>query len=249
MTNLLLHQEKSLAAVWRRPARNRDMNRTCKRRGWSSSAPASPASPPACYAARSGYRTTILEMEQVPGGLCTSWRRKGYLFDGSVAGLAGTSPEAPIHRLWRDIGVVDYCALYDPVDFGTVVAADGRAVHRVHGHRPARGSPARELPGRCGRQSGKFTGQLPRLRAARHPVPRRGRAVAGALAGARTGAVVAAQPCRRLLKYGRPHAPPVQRTGCRTRSAGRCSTTSSTSAVRTCRCSPSCCPSPTRTDG
>jgi phytoene dehydrogenase-like protein len=81
-----------------------------------------------CYAARSGYPTTILEMGQVPGGLCTSWRRNGYLFDGSVAGLAGTSPEAPIYRLWRDIGVVDYCPLYDPDDFGTVVAPDGRAV-------------------------------------------------------------------------------------------------------------------------
>ena len=56
-----------------------------------------------CYAARSGYRTTILEMH-VPGGLCTSWRRKGYLFDGSVAGLAGTSPEMPIYRLWQDLG-------------------------------------------------------------------------------------------------------------------------------------------------
>jgi len=41
-----------------------------------------------CYAARSGYRTTILEMHSLPGGLCTSWHRKGYLFDGSVAGLA-----------------------------------------------------------------------------------------------------------------------------------------------------------------
>ena len=39
-----------------------------------------------CYAARSGYRTTILEMGQTPGGLCTSWRRNGCLFDGSVAG-------------------------------------------------------------------------------------------------------------------------------------------------------------------
>ena len=81
-----------------------------------------------CYAARSGYRTTILEMGEVPGGLCTSWRRKGYLFDGSVAGLAGTSPEAPIYRLWRDIGVIDHCPLYDPDDFGSVVAPDGRVV-------------------------------------------------------------------------------------------------------------------------
>ena len=104
------------------------MNRPWTGRDWSSSAPASPDSPRGATRPGSGYRTTILEMGQVPGGLCTSWRRKGYLFDGSVAGLAGTSPEAPIYRLWRDIGVVDYCPLYDPVDFGTVVAPDGRAV-------------------------------------------------------------------------------------------------------------------------
>jgi phytoene dehydrogenase-like protein len=81
-----------------------------------------------CYAARSGYRVTILEMHDLPGGLCTSWRRKGYLFDGSVAGLAGTSPEMAIFRLWRDLGVIGHCPLYDPVDFGTVVDPDGRRV-------------------------------------------------------------------------------------------------------------------------
>ena len=81
-----------------------------------------------CYAARAGYRTTILEMGEVPGGLCTSWRRKGYLFDGSVAGLAGTAPEAPVCRLWQDIGVIDHCPLHDPDDFGCVVGPDGRTV-------------------------------------------------------------------------------------------------------------------------
>ena len=81
-----------------------------------------------CYAARSGYRVTLLEMHDKPGGLCTSWRRKGYLFDGSVAGLAGTSPEMSIYRLWQDLGVIDHCPLYDPEDFGTVVAPDGRRV-------------------------------------------------------------------------------------------------------------------------
>ena len=81
-----------------------------------------------CYAARSGYRTTILEMHDLPGGLCTSWRRKGYLFDGSVAGLAGTSPEMPIYRLWQDLGVIDSCPLYDTEDFGSVLSPDGRLV-------------------------------------------------------------------------------------------------------------------------
>jgi phytoene dehydrogenase-like protein len=78
------------------------------------------------YAARSGYSVTVLEMHELPGGLCTSWRRKGYLFDGSVAGLAGTGPSAPIYRLWQDLGVIDGCALYDPEDFGSVIDPDGR---------------------------------------------------------------------------------------------------------------------------
>jgi phytoene dehydrogenase-like protein len=81
-----------------------------------------------CYAARSGYRVTILEMHDLPGGLCTSWRRKGYLFDGSVAGLAGTSPDMAIYRLWQDLGVIGHCPLHDPEDFGTVVGPDGRRV-------------------------------------------------------------------------------------------------------------------------
>ena len=106
----------------------RDMNRPWTGRGWSSSAPASPASPrgatrPEPATGRPSSRWGRCRADSAPPG-----GDKGYLFDGSVAGLAGTSPEAPIHRLWRDIGVVDYCPLYDPVDFGTVVAPDGRAV-------------------------------------------------------------------------------------------------------------------------
>ena len=41
-----------------------------------------------CYARMNGYKTTIFEMGEHPGGLCTSWKRQEYLFDGSVAGLA-----------------------------------------------------------------------------------------------------------------------------------------------------------------
>jgi phytoene dehydrogenase-like protein len=153
-----------------------------------------------CYAARSGYRTTILEMGQTPGGLCTSWRRKGYLFDGSVAGLAGTSPEAPIHRLWRDIGVSDYCPLYDPVDFGTVVAPDGRAVtvftdiDRLEAH-------LRENFPRDAAAVGEFARAL---RACLHlDIPFRIEAgLAGIVAGARTGAA-SLRSLPALLKYGR----------------------------------------------
>ena len=188
-----------------------------------------------CYAARSGYRTTILEMGQLPGGLCTSWRRQGYLFDGSVAGLAGTSPEVPIHRLWRDIGVVDYCPLYDPVDFGTVVAPDGRAVtvytdiDRLEAHLlesfPVDAATIAE-----------FTRAL--RSCARLDIPFRAEpGLAGVMAGARAGAA-SLRSLPALLKYGRLTLRQFT-PGCRIRSAVRCSTTSSTSAARTCPCSPS----------
>ena len=152
------------------------------------------------YAARSGYRTTILEMGQVPGGLCTSWRRKGYLFDGSVAGLAGTSPEAPIYRLWRDIGVVDYCALYDPVDFGTVVAPDGRAVtvytdiDRLEAHL-LENFPVDAVP------IGEFARAL-RSCARLHIPFRAEQGLAGLMADARMGAS-SLRSLPTMLKYGR----------------------------------------------
>ena len=34
------------------------------------------------YGRTSGYKTTIFELHDKPGGLCTSWKRKGYTFDG-----------------------------------------------------------------------------------------------------------------------------------------------------------------------
>ena len=80
------------------------------------------------YAARSGYRTILLEQADAPGGLCTSWRRKGYLFDGSAAGLAGSAPGTPIFRLWQDLGVIDHCPLHDPDNFGSIRLTDGRTI-------------------------------------------------------------------------------------------------------------------------
>lgn len=59
-----------------------------------------------CYAQMNGYRTRILEMHGEPGGLCTAWSRNGYTFDGCIHNLAGTSPQSPFHRMWKELGVV-----------------------------------------------------------------------------------------------------------------------------------------------
>lgn len=81
-----------------------------------------------CYAQMNGYRTTILEMGDTPGGLCTSWRRKGYLFDGSIAGLAGSAPGSPLYQLWEEIGVAKYCPLHYGENFGHIRLLDGRTI-------------------------------------------------------------------------------------------------------------------------
>ena len=53
------------------------------------------------------------------------WKRGEYLFDGSVAGLAGIAPGNPLYRLWKEIGVVPYCQLYYQSHFGHICFPDG----------------------------------------------------------------------------------------------------------------------------
>jgi phytoene dehydrogenase-like protein len=59
-----------------------------------------------CYARMNGYKTTILEMHSIPGGLCTAWKRKGYTFDISMHFLVN-SKAGPYHQMWRELGVVN----------------------------------------------------------------------------------------------------------------------------------------------
>jgi phytoene dehydrogenase-like protein len=57
------------------------------------------------YARMNGYKTQIFEMHDKPGGLCTSWERKGYTIDGCIHWLVGSSPQSSIHDYWEEAGV------------------------------------------------------------------------------------------------------------------------------------------------
>ena len=81
-----------------------------------------------CYLQMNGYQTAIYEMGDTPGGLCTSWKRGGYRFDGSVAGLAGSAPGNPLYQLWQELGVIKYCPLHYGENFGHIYLADGKVV-------------------------------------------------------------------------------------------------------------------------
>lgn len=59
-----------------------------------------------CYGQMNGYRTQILEMHDQPGGLCTSWERHGYWFDGCLHYLFGSAPGEPFHQLWQELEMI-----------------------------------------------------------------------------------------------------------------------------------------------
>jgi phytoene dehydrogenase-like protein len=59
-----------------------------------------------CYLQMNGVPTEILEAEAAPGGLCTSWNRGEYLFEGCLQWLLGTDASSPFHVLWEDLGAL-----------------------------------------------------------------------------------------------------------------------------------------------
>jgi phytoene dehydrogenase-like protein len=59
-----------------------------------------------CYAQMNGYQTRIFEMHTLPGGLCTSWSRQGFVFDGCLQYLFGSGQGQPFSQLWEELGVM-----------------------------------------------------------------------------------------------------------------------------------------------
>lgn len=93
-----------------------------------------------CYLQMNGYDTRIVEQHDQPGGLCTAWRREGYVFDNCVQWLVGSGPGNSLHRAWRELGAVQDRQFVDHEEFTRVVAADGATVifytdiDRLEGH-------------------------------------------------------------------------------------------------------------------
>ncbi|MCG8568733.1 MAG: NAD(P)/FAD-dependent oxidoreductase [Spirochaetes bacterium] len=56
-----------------------------------------------CYAKMNDFDAHIYEMHNLPGGLCTSWKRRGYTFDICIQWLMGTSPDSPYHKIWQEL--------------------------------------------------------------------------------------------------------------------------------------------------
>ena len=59
------------------------------------------------YAQKCGFDVTILESHSIAGGNCTSWKRKGYLFEGGMHWLTGSGKSEALYKLWRHVGALD----------------------------------------------------------------------------------------------------------------------------------------------
>jgi len=82
-----------------------------------------------CYGQMNGYRTSIFEMDKGrPGGLCTSWKRKGYTIDGCFEFLAGAGPGDNFHRFWKELGAVQGRPMVYPDEWARVEGAGGKVL-------------------------------------------------------------------------------------------------------------------------
>jgi phytoene dehydrogenase-like protein len=61
----------------------------------------------ASYLQRNGFETTIFELHNLPGGLCTAWKRDGFTFDGCIHWLMGSGPSSNLHEIWKELGAGD----------------------------------------------------------------------------------------------------------------------------------------------
>ena len=81
-----------------------------------------------CYAQMNGYRCQLFEMHRLPGGLCTSWTRKGYTVDGCAHWLVGSSPGSLMNNIWRELGAVQGRGFVNHDQYMRFEGPDGRHI-------------------------------------------------------------------------------------------------------------------------
>ena len=80
-----------------------------------------------CYGRMNGYKTTIFEMHDKAGGVCTAWKRKGYTIDGAMNWLVGTKPGSGFHKFWEELGAAKDWKIYNHDRYSIIENKDGKA--------------------------------------------------------------------------------------------------------------------------
>lgn len=82
------------------------------------------------YAQKSGFDTLILEKHIISGGLCTSWVRKNYLFEGGMHWLTGSSEKSTLNKIWKEVGALkENNPIFNKDPIYTLVTKDGKKLN------------------------------------------------------------------------------------------------------------------------
>jgi len=82
-----------------------------------------------CYGRMNGYRTSVFEMHDKAGGVCTGWKRKGYKIDGAMNWLQGTKPGSVYYRFWEELGAAQQWEVYNHDQFMLIEHDNGKIFH------------------------------------------------------------------------------------------------------------------------
>ena len=81
-----------------------------------------------CYLQMNGYDTQIFEAHNLPGGVCTSWKRKGYTIDNCIHWLVGSSASDDFYHLWNELVDMKDMKFVDSEEWMRVETPDGRCM-------------------------------------------------------------------------------------------------------------------------
>ena len=56
-----------------------------------------------CYLQMNGFETEIFEKHNIPGGLCTSWKKGEYTFDSCAHWILGSDTGSSFYKIWSEI--------------------------------------------------------------------------------------------------------------------------------------------------
>ncbi len=81
-----------------------------------------------CYGQMNGYNTRIFEMGAGPGGVCTSWKRKGYTVDGCIHWIVGSGSANSFYRIWEELGIMQKHTFINHEEYISVEGSNGKSL-------------------------------------------------------------------------------------------------------------------------
>ncbi|MFC1916779.1 phytoene desaturase family protein [Chloroflexota bacterium] len=79
-----------------------------------------------CYGRMNGYRTSIFEMHDKAGGVCTGWKRKRYTIDGAMNWLVGTKSGTSFYKFWEELGAAQKWQVFNHDQFNIIEDESGK---------------------------------------------------------------------------------------------------------------------------